>query len=358
MTKIVNHEKLRAVVEAICIGAGSEGDEPELVSENLVNANLMGHDSHGVGMLPRYISCVLTGALQVNAHAKIVVDSGALVVVDGQAGFGQVIGGEIMDIGIERVRQHGVAIVATRNSFHLCRIGAWAERCARAGYVSMHHTNVVGHGPAVAPYGGGEARYSTNPYTVGIPATDNQPMTVLDMATSVVAMGKVRVARNKGEQVPEGILLDPEGKPTTDPNVMYQDEIGAVLPFGGHKGGGLALINELLAGCMSGGQTLRPETVAGRNTTLNNMLSIIIDPTKLVEESFFKSEIDATLDYIKATRPIDPDKPVLVPGDPERLMKAEREAKGVPIDDQTWIDILAAAKSVGVGNNTLEELAS
>jgi hydroxycarboxylate dehydrogenase B len=358
MTKIIEHTKLRRVVEAICVAAGSEGDEPALVSENLVNANLMGHDSHGVGMIPRYISCVLTGALQPNAHAKMVVDSGALVVMDGQAGFGQVIGGEIMDVGIERAREHGVAIVATRNSFHLCRIGAWAERCAHAGFVSMHHTNVVGHGPAVAPYGGAEARYSTNPYTVGIPATDNQPMTVLDMATSVVAMGKVRVARNKGDQVAEGILLDSDGQNTTDPNVMYEEPKGAVKPFGGHKGGGLALINELLAGCMSGGQTLRPETVAGRNTTLNNMLSIIIDPTKLVTESFFKSEIDATLDYIKATRPIDPDKPVLVPGDPERLMRAEREANGVPVDDATWTDILAAAKSVGLGDNTIEEIAS
>lgn len=357
MTKFINHENLRNVVAAICTAAGSAEDEARTVADNLVIANLMGHDSHGVGMIPRYISCALTGALQPNAHAKIVRDSGALVVIDGQAGYGQVIGGEAMDIGIERAREHGVAIVAIRNSFHLCRIGAWAERCGAAGFVSMHHTNVVGHTATVTPFGGNQARYATNPYTVGIPATDTEPMTVLDMATSVVALGKVRVARNKGEQMPDGILFDPDGNPTTDPNVMYGEPRGAALPFGGHKGGGLALINELLAGVLTGGDTMQSEHTKGRNTTLNGMLSIIIDPLRLVDESYFKSEIDATLEYIKATRPIDPEKPVLVPGDPERLMRADREANGVPIDDVSWAELLETAKSVGLGNNTIEELA-
>ena len=201
MTQIVSHETLRGIVSEICARAGSAGEEPGLVADNLVMANLMGHDSHGVGMLPRYIDCVLSGTLKPNSHAKIAVDSGALVVIDGQAGYGQVIGGEAMDIGLDRAREHGIAAVATRNSFHLCRIGAWAERCAAAGFISMHHTNVIGHKPLVAPFGGSEARYATNPYTVGLPATDDNPMTVLDMATSVVAVGKVRVAKNKGEQM-------------------------------------------------------------------------------------------------------------------------------------------------------------
>jgi len=356
MTKYVDHETLRGIVTQICAHAGSENTEAELVADNLVIANLMGHDSHGVGMLPRYIDSVQNGGLKVNAHAKIVVDSGALIVVDGQAGYGQVIGGETMDFGIERVREHGVAIVATRQSFHLCRIGAWAEHCARQGYISMHHTNVVGHKPLVAPYGANEARYATNPYTIGLPATPGHPMVVLDMATSVVALGKVRVAKNKGEQMAPGILVDGDGNPTTDPNVMYGDNPGAALPFGGHKGGGLALMNELLAGVFSGGHTMRPETTREDDAILNNMLSIIIDPAKLGDTDVFAAEIDATLEYVKSARPIDPDKPVLVPGEPERLMRVEREAGGVPIDDTTWEEILATGDSVGFGRNKILHL--
>jgi uncharacterized oxidoreductase len=356
MTKYIDHEKLRDIVAEICINGGSEGDEPRLVADNLVMANLMGHDSHGVGMLPRYIECMHSGTLNPNAGAKIVVDSGALIVVDGGAGYGQVIGGQSMDFGIERAKEHGVAIVATRNSFHLCRIGAWAERCARAGFISMHHTNVMGHKPLVAPYGGSQARYSTNPYTVGLPATAESPMTILDMATSVVALGKVRVAKNKGEQMAEGILLDGYGKPSTDPNVMYNQPYGAAMPFGAHKGGGLALMNELLAGILSGGQTMRPETQPKTDAIINNMLSIIIDPSKLVDNAFYSEELDATLKYVKASKPIDPDKPVLVPGEPEQIMKADREANGVPIDDNTWEEILAAGDSVGFGRNRITDM--
>ncbi len=353
MTVTIDHEKLRGIVANICTAAGSEDAEAKLVADNLVMANLMGHDSHGVGMLPRYIGSVRNGGLKVNAHATIAVDSGALIVVEGHTGYGQVIGGEAMDFGIERAREHGVCIVATRRSFHLCRIGAWAERCAEQGFISMHHVNVVGHKPLVAPFGASEARYATNPYTIGLPATAEYPMTVLDMATSVVALGKVRVAKNKGERMAPGILVDADGNPTTDPNVMYSDNPGAALPFGGHKGGGLALMNELLAGVLSGGHTMRPETMREDDAIHNNMLSIIIDPAKLVDNDFYAREIDATLEYVKSARPIDPAKPVLVPGDPERLMRAAREADGVPIDDTTWEEILATGDLVGFGRNKI-----
>ncbi len=358
MSRHVNHDRLHTIITEICSHAGSKGREPQQVADNLVMANLMGHDSHGVGMLPRYIECVHSGTLNPNAEAEIVVDSAALVVMDGNSGYGQVVGEQVMDIGIARAREYGVAIIATRNSFHLCRIGAWAEQCARAGFVSMHHTNVMGRRPLVAPYGGTEARYVTNPYTVGLPATDDSPMTILDMATSVIAMGKVRVARNKGDQVAEDILLDSEGKPSTDPNVMYSDPPGAVMPFGQHKGGGLALMNELLAGILSGGQTMRGETLSQNDAIINCMLSIIIDPSKLVDNSFYAEELDATLKWVKASTPIDPDKPVLVPGEPEQIMKAERETNGIPIDDTTWEELLISAESVGIDRNSITDMSA
>lgn len=355
---LIQHDKLRAVVRAICTAAGSTGDEPALVADNLVYANLTGHDSHGVGMLPRYISCALTGQLAMNQHVKVVKDEGTILVLDGQTGYGQVIGGEAMALGIERAREHGVCILALRNSFHLCRIGAWAEQAAEAGMISMHYVNVIGHKPLVAPFRGGDARYATNPYTCILPATDNNPTTLLDMATSVVAMGKVRVAKNKGEQMQEGALIDAEGKPTTDPNVMYTPPFGAALPFGEHKGYGMALMAEMLAGVLSGGQTMRAETQRTDDTILNGMLAIIFDPRRMVDDDFYKSEVDATIAHVKASPPQNPDEPVLVPGDPERATRAEREANGVPIDDATWEEILSAAESVGLSRSDVVGMAA
>ena len=352
---IIKDDNLRAVVREIVTAAGSEGSEPEQVADNLVYANLTGHDSHGVGMIPRYIRAVKSGELTPNRHIEVLVDDGAMLVIDGHAGYGQVIGREAMEMGIERAREHGVCVMSIRRSFHLCRIGAWGEQCARAGMVSMHHVNVVGHGGIVAPFRGSDARYSTNPYCCVLPATDNNPVTALDFATSRVAHGKVRVARNKGEAMAEGILLDGTGQPTTDPQALFEG--GALRPFGEHKGYGMALINELLAGVLSGGGTCRPETDHENDTILNNMLSIIIDPKRLVSPAFYASEMDATIAHVKASPAMEPGKPVLVPGDPERATLAARHRDGIPVDDETWREMVDAALSVGLERGHIERVA-
>jgi hydroxycarboxylate dehydrogenase B len=337
-------EPLRAVVRAMCKAAGSTDIEADLVANNLVEANLTGHDSHGVGMLPWYFECAAAGSLKVNQHAEVVRDEGAMIVVDGHAGFGQVIGKEAFDIAIARAKEHGVCVLAIRNSFHLCRIGAWAEQCAAAGLVSTHHTNVIGHGALVAPFRGSDARYVTNPYTAVMPGTNNNPPVLLDFATSFVAAGKIRVARNKGELAPEGALIDHEGRPTRDPNVLFDEPKGALTSFGAHKGYGMALINELFAGVLSGGGTNRPDTNREPAATINCMLSVLIDPGRLVDSEFFNSETDAALAHVKASPPANPAEPVLVPGDPERLTKAKRGAEGISVDPETWSQIKLGAE--------------
>lgn len=352
---IIKDDNLRAVVREIVAAAGSEGDEPAMVADNLVYANLTGHDSHGVGMIPRYVRAVKSGELTPNAHAEVVVDDGPMLVIDGHAGYGQVIGHEAMNLGIERARAHGVCVMSIRRSFHLCRIGAWGEQCAREGLVSMHHVNVVGHTGIVAPWRGTDARYSTNPYCCVLPGTDDNPVTALDFATSRVAHGKVRVARNKGERLAEGILLDKAGTPTTDPDALFDG--GALRPFGEHKGYGMALINELLAGVLSGGGTCRPETDHANDTILNNMLSVIIDPKRLVSPEFYASEMDATLAHVKASPPMEPGKPVLVPGDPERATHATRHRDGIPVDEETWRELVDTAVSVGIDAARIQSLA-
>ena len=214
----IKPDRLHAFTMAICRADGSSDAEARLVADHLVLANLFGHDSHGVGMIPHYIQNTGAGACVRNNHAKIIRDNGAVIVIDGGAGYGQVVAKEAMDIGIERAKKHGVCVVGLTNAHHIGRIGHWGEQCARAGMVSTHWVNVHGHKSLVAPFGGAEPRFTTNPYCTAVPRKGKEPI-VLDFATSQVAAGKVRVANNKKVQMEEGLLIDAAGHPTTDPGV-------------------------------------------------------------------------------------------------------------------------------------------
>lgn len=329
-----------------------------MVADNLVYANLTGHDSHGVQMIPIYMQAVRSGGLKPNQHAEIVSDHGAVVTIDGNAGYGQVIGVEAMETGIERARQHGVCVLAIRNSFHLCRIGAWGQQCADAGMVSTHHVNAIGNPGLVAPYRGTDGRLSTNPYCCALPATPKNPPFIADFATSVIAMGKVRVAKNAGKQVPEGALFDAAGNPTTDPDAMLCEQRGALRPMGEHKGYALALANELMAGALTGGGTSRPETERHEYTVINNMLSTIIDPSRLAGRHVFDSELDAAIDHVKGSPLENPDEPVLMPGDPERLTMEQRLEEGIPMTDPAWEELLGGARLMGITEERAEDIIS
>jgi hydroxycarboxylate dehydrogenase B len=344
-------DRLTALGRAICETDGSAADEARLVAENLVMANLQGHDSHGIGMLPRYIENARSGACVRNTHAEIVLDNGPMITVDGRKGYGQVVAREAMQMGIERARTHGVCIVALRNCHHLGRIGAWGEQCAEAGLVSMHYVNVHGHKSLVAPFGGAEPRFSTNPYCCTIPRKGREPI-VLDFATSQVAVGKVRVSYNKREQMEPGYLIDSEGNPTTDPGVMWGNgPFGAILPFGQHKGGGLALICDLLAGALTGGLAHSPKTIKpdGRGI-INNMLSVLIEPARLGGRDVWQQDTDDFIAWVKSSRPQPGVAEVLVAGEPERACRADRLANGVPVDQTTWQQLVDTARLVGLSD--------
>lgn len=348
-------DSLIALARAIFSAAGSDEAEARKVAENLVEANLCGHDSHGIGMIPRYVDNAVRGVLTPNQNARVTGDTGAILQIDGGMGYGQVIGAQAMDHGIAKAKATGAAIVALRNSHHLGRIGAWGEQCADAGLVSIHYVNVTGHPPLVAPHGGAEGRYSTNPYCAAVPGTDETPPIILDMATSKVAMGKVRVAYNKGERVAEDILISPDGTATTDPGVMFREPRGAILPIGAHKGYGLALFCELLGGALTNGPTCLPHHQA-RETVINNMLSIILDPAALGDDAYFRSELDAVVAYVTSAAPAAGVGRVMVPGDPERNMQAARRAGGIPVDDATWQEIRDSAAKAGLGGAALDGL--
>ncbi len=356
MAKIhtIRKEPLTAAIKALVRGFGSEPREVDLVTENLIQANLTGHDSHGIGMLPKYSEAFVEGGLTANAHVKTTLDGGAMLRLDGQAGFGQVIGHEAMEMGIARAKQFGSCIVALGNSHHLCRIGAWAEMAIEANLISVHFTNVISR-PIVAPFGGGDARFGTNPFTVGIPVPGGEPI-LLDFATSVMAQGKARVAYNKGEQMPAGRLIDNHGKPTTDPKYAVVDPTGAIVTFGEHKGFGLAVVCELLGGALAAGMACH-EPYTGKKRVLNGMLTILFDPTKLSEGALFGDEMKGFIDWVKAS----PAQPgfdhVRLAGEPEREMRAKRLAEGIPVDETSWGDILKAAERLKVDPAEINRLA-
>jgi uncharacterized oxidoreductase len=345
---------LARAIEAIVAAGGSDAREAKLVAENLVTANLTGHDSHGIGMIPRYVESLKEGGLQPNRHPVVKFDGGALVALDGQAGYGQVIGLEATDVAIARARQHGVCVMALANSHHLCRIGQWAEQAVAAGLVSISFVNVISRA-IVAPYGGSDARFGTNPCTIGIPLA-GQPPFILDMATSAQAQGKMRVAHNKGEKVAPGLLIDDRGRPTLDPRFVVVEPFGALTTFGLHKGYGLAVVCELLGGALTGGGTWHTED-RSKKRVLNGMLTILIDPQRLGTAAPFEREAREFIAWVKQSPPAPGVDRVRIAGDPEREMRARREREGITVDANTWQEIHAAGAKVGVTAQTIDRLA-
>ena len=350
-SKTIPAAELRAVCARILQALGSSAQEAQAVASNLVMANLSGHDSHGVGMLPRYVDAVLEGGLLPNTSVRVALDAGTLLALDGQCGYGQVVGEQAMQMGIARAQQHGSCIMTLGQAHHLGRIGHWAEMAVAQGLVSIHFVNVLSR-PVVAPWGGADGRYGTNPCCIGVPLEGREPF-VLDFATSRVAQGKMRVAHNEGRQVEPGYLIDRQGHPTTDPGVVVVPQVGeagaslfgALLPFGEYKGYGLAVACELLGGALSGGGTMhRPADT--RRSVYNGMLTILIDPKRLGTQEAFAREALAFVDWVRQGPVAPGTDTVQIAGDPEHACRQAREREGIVIDAVTWAEIgQAAAKA-------------
>jgi uncharacterized oxidoreductase len=334
---VIAADRLERAVAAVFRAAGSEPAEASLISRHLVGADLRGHHSHGVGLVAGYVAAIGRGDLRLNRRLGTVRDSGALLVFDGGRGAGAAMGQAAMERGIARARAEGHALVALRDSHHLGRIGAWAEQCAEAGLVSIHFVNVPAHA-AVAPFGGTAARLGTNPFTAGFPRQGAVPP-VVDFATSRWAVGKVLVAGRKGARVPPGILLDGAGHETDDPAALYGPPPGALLPFGEHKGFGLALAAELLAGAVTGGLT---QDGTPSSAITNSMFSVIVAPEALGEG--YGSRLEALAAWVTSERG------VRLPGEPEEELRDRRLREGIPLDEGTWADCAAAAAGLGIAD--------
>ncbi|SDC98235.1 uncharacterized oxidoreductase [Cupriavidus sp. YR651] len=333
-------------VADLWLAAGSDAREATLTADHLVGANLSGHDSHGVGMIPKYVMSWQGEQLQLNQHVSVVHESGGILSLDGNRGMGQAVTEEAMRMGIERAQAHGVCVLGLRRSHHLGRVGHWAEQATAAGMISIHFVNVLSK-PIVAPHGGYDARFGTNPFTIGVPVAGAPPL-VLDFATSAIALGKVRVANNKGVPVPAGSLMDPSGHPTDDPSVMFPppgSPQGALRTFGEHKGYVLAVMCELLGAAVTGGHTIRPETLTHEHAVWNNMLAIIFDPARLGSTTTFGHEVEAFVEWLRASRLQPGNDAIRLPGDPERAWRRAR-AEIIPVDSSTLSQLDDAAARV------------
>jgi len=343
-------QPLRQLVSAIFAANGSDASESAAIGDHLVEANLAGHDSHGVIRTPIYISWLRDEKVFANRQLKILHDTDALALADGQLGYGQSIGKQAVELGLEKCRKHGAAAIALKNSGHLGRIGHWAELAADAGFVSLHFVNTSGLGMFVVPAGGVEPRLSVNPITIGVPVP-NRPHVVLDMAAAAAAEGKLKVARNKGVNVPDNWILDANGQPTNDPNAFYGPPMGAILPIAGHKGYGLCFMIELLAGALTGSGCSQP----GKTKLEQGMMSVYVDPSQLPLDDFFGPEVSRYIDFVKSSKTVNEGDRILVPGEVEAEQRRERTENGIELDDSTWAQIVESAQQCDVGQNLIDD---
>jgi uncharacterized oxidoreductase len=337
----VTPDALRDYVAAIFVAGGAPEADARVVAAHLVEANQKGHDSHGVVRVPRYAQLLTEGIVHPGTPIVTVQETESTALVDGGWNFGAVVAHHAMALAIAKARATGIGAVAAFHATHAGRMGAYAEQAIAEGMIGIVMANVHGGGRMVAPYGGAQRRLATNPLAVGAPTEDPDAPFVLDMATSIAAEGKFRVAQNRGQPVPDGWLLDADGAPSTDPGDLYSG--GAILPLAGYKGFGLSMAVEALAGALSPAGTSRPDAVGGGN----GLFMLALDPERFVGRAIFATALSGLVDYVKQP-PFQPGtSEVLVAGEPERRRMAER-AERIPIDEETWRQIGATASALGV----------
>ncbi|MDA0833138.1 MAG: Ldh family oxidoreductase [Planctomycetota bacterium] len=332
---ILTAQTLERFAHDLLLAGGTDATEATVVSASLVQSNLRGHDSHGVMRIPFYLMRLKEGALKSGARLTVVRETPAAVVGDGHWGFGQVLAQDLLNRILDKAETVGIACGTLRQSAHIGRLGEYAETAAARGLTSIICANTHGAAQRVAPVGGKRPRLGTNPLCIGVPGGKEGPC-ILDFGTSATAEGKVRVKQIAGQQVPPGWLLDPEGKPTTDPNQLYGNPPGSILPMGGdqaYKGFGLAYMIELLCGGFSGGPVVHenPPPPMG-----NCAVFIVMDPKLFAGSDHLVTQTLQLEGFVRGTPLIDGVKSITLPGDPERRTLADREKSGIPLDDGNW----------------------
>lgn len=337
---------MTAFAIALLCAAGSRPDDARSVAEHLVGASLAGHDSNGIGLLPAWLAQIDSHFIKLDSAEKTLAETAIILRIDADGGWGAPAAERLIERAGAKALEHGLAAATLGNVHDLGRIGAYGEQAAAAGLAALLFVNITGQPPVVAPFHGSDARFGTDPLCIAFPATAQRSAFVLDMATSRISLGRLKIAAAKGQDIPSGSLLNEHGMPTTDPTGMSgEPRKGALTPMGRHKGYGLALACELLGGVLSGGGTIQPENPRS-GATRNGLFAILINPAMFGEAGWMEHEIEAMAKYALASPPMDWDSPVLYPGDPERALRGKRSRDGIPVNAElvTALNEEAAAR--------------
>ncbi|GHH25319.1 Ldh family oxidoreductase [Streptomyces lanatus] len=322
---------------------GVPSADARLLADTLVTAELWGHPSHGMLRLPWYLSRVAGGATAAVATPEVVSDNGAVVVVDGHDGLGQVLADRATRWGVERAREHGISAVAVRNSGHFGTAAYFTRKAAEQGCVALLATNAS---PAMAPWGGREKRVGTNPWSIAAPG-GRYGTVVMDIANTAVARGKIYHAKERGEPIPEGWAADADGVPTTDPRRAIE---GLILPMAGHKGYAISFMFDVLAGVLTGSAfgsaVVGPYRPTGRSGV--GHLLICIDIRSMADPADFEQRMEALIEETKSTPVAPHTAEVFVPGEPETRTAERLRTEGITLADDTWtaLERIAAATAV------------
>jgi uncharacterized oxidoreductase len=336
-------ERLETLNAAIFRAMGVPAEGAAWMGTVLVRANLRGHDSHGMIRVPQYFASWKKGEVDPKAEPAVLQDGPATAIVDGKRGFGQIVARRGMEVALAKAKAMGIAGVGVQNCNHIGRLADYTEMALEQDMLALMFVNAGGAGQRMAPWGGREPRLSTNPLAFACPVGSGPPIS-FDVATTVAAEGKVRVKRNRKESLPPGWVIDADGNPTTDANAIYRDPPGSILPVGGHKGYSLALMIDILGGILSrtGYSCENPGPV------MNGIFIVAVDIARFLPPATFKAEVDDLIRYVKSSAPVPGGKGVMTPGEPEAITEGERRRSGIFVEDETWSQIVAAAKELQV----------
>lgn len=336
---VIDAGRLRQIASDLLEAAGTPPANAKLIGDSLIDANLAGHDSHGILRLPFYLRSVVNGRVNPSAEPCIVSQSNATAVIDANHGWGQTAMWLATKTATKLAAEYGIAAAAVRHSFHIGRVAPYVESVARAGMIGIAMANAA---PAVAPYGSRQRIFGTNPIAWAAPRADGNEPVCLDVATSTLAEGKLQVARAQGEPIAPGAVVTSEGIPSVDPNDFYDG--GALLTFGGHKGSGMSLLAQLIGRGIAG---LDPSGMDGPRG-VNGPFIIAINLEPFVPLVQFVAATEAQCQAIKDSAPASGFEEVLLPGEPELTNARRRSVEGIPIPDSIWENLQAAAGELGV----------
>ena len=342
----ITPEDLHGLVRDVLLAAGADLRNADRVAEALVSSNLSGVDTHGVFHLPRYVDEIKAGTLVPTAWPEVVSETATTALVTGNWTFGHVVAKFAMDIAIEKASAQSVAVVSLVRSTHIGRLGEYAEMAASAGMASLVWASGYGvETPAAVPFGGRTPALHTNPIAISVPGGE-EPSMVLDFATTTIAGSKVRIAQNRGEQVPPGSLVDGDGNPTTDPSGW--PDTGGLMPFGGHKGYAIMLATEFLGRVLSGADAFAEEDRGGPVMRHQGVTLIVFKADLFQPMDQFEKGSDRLQRMMRDVPPADGFEEVLVPGDLENRARTARRRDGIPIPDFVWSSLTDLAESLSV----------